>query len=149
MTDIVIRASTRMVRLAYLSVFAVIAVMLWIFGGNPELWASSWALLAPAALLIFPVTRHIGLQFTKLIITFDGHLRHESGFLSKAERSVRLDRVQDVAVTQSAFQRMLGLGNITVETAGGSSRIEMRNIDDPRQVRDQILEAAKKVPPHE
>lgn len=137
-----------MVRLAYLAVFAVIAVMLWVFGGDPELWASSWLLLLPAVLLIFPVMRHIELQFTKLIVTADGHLRRESGFVSKSERSVRLDRVQDVAVTQSAFQRMLGLGNITAETAGGSSRIEMRNIDNPRGVRDQILEAAKHTPPH-
>lgn len=138
-----------MVRLAYLAVFAVIAALLWVLGGNPELWASSWALLVPAVMLIFPVMRHIELQFTKLIITADGHVRHESGFLSKSERSVRLDRVQDVAVTQSGFQRMLNLGNITVETAGGSSRIEMRNIDNPRRVRDQVLEAAKHNPLHE
>jgi uncharacterized membrane protein YdbT with pleckstrin-like domain len=50
--------------------------------------------------------------------------------------------VQDVRVDQSATQRMFGIGNLSIETAGEASRLTIRNIDQPQSVADQVLAAS-------
>jgi uncharacterized membrane protein YdbT with pleckstrin-like domain len=59
---------------------------------------------------------------------------------SKTERSIPLHKVQDVTVKQSIFQRIMGLGDISLETAGDASRLTMEEIDDPRVVAERILD---------
>jgi len=50
--------------------------------------------------------------------------------------------VQDVRVDQSLGQRLLQIGNLSIETAGEASRLTMENIDNPQQVADEIIDAA-------
>ena len=69
-------------------------------------------------------------------------LRYESGFLSKTTRSIQLSKIQDVRVDQSIAQRMLGAGDISIETAGETSRLTMHNVDRPQEVADYVMDAA-------
>ena len=57
---------------------------------------------------------------------------------------MEIKKVQDVRVDQTLGQRILGMGDISIETAGDSSRLTMRSIDRPQVVADQILDAAHK-----
>jgi hypothetical protein len=52
-----------------------------------------------------------------------------------------LAKIQDVRVDQTVGQRILNLGNLTLETAGETGSLTMPNIDSPRQVADRILNA--------
>jgi hypothetical protein len=56
---------------------------------------------------------------------------------------MELRKVQDVRVDQTVTQRMLNTGDITVETAGESSRITMHSIDDPHHAAEHILELTR------
>ena len=138
-----LRSSLKFVKLSY--VFCIVlAVAMYTFiatrpGTPPE---ASWSLLLPAALLIFTALRHIKRRMSTLTITGD-KLRFESGLFSKSTRSVELVKVQDVRVDQTFWQRMAGIGDLSLETAGGSSRIEMDQIDRPHEAADHILELAK------
>jgi membrane protein YdbS with pleckstrin-like domain len=51
--------------------------------------------------------------------------------------------VQDVRVDQTLFQRMFRMGNLSVETAGETSLLTMRNVDNPDQVANEILHIAR------
>jgi hypothetical protein len=42
------------------------------------------------------------------------------------------------------MERMLGLGTISVETAGETSRLSMAGVAQPQEVADYILEAVRK-----
>ena len=53
-------------------------------------------------------------------------------------------KVQDVRVEQSFMQRLLGIGTISIETAGETSRMTMAGVAQPHEVADYILEAARK-----
>ncbi len=66
-------------------------------------------------------------------------LRYDLGLLSKTTRNIQLSKVQDVRVDQSLGQRMLGVGDISIETSGEASRLTLRNIDDPHAVADEII----------
>src|SRR5437870_13292379 len=82
-----------------------------------------------ALLLLWPVSRHWQQRFTKMTMVGD-KLRYETGMLSKATRTIRLSKVQDVTVRQSLGQRMAGVGDLSIETAGESSRLTFPNIDN-------------------
>jgi len=40
------------------------------------------------------------------------------------------------------LQRMFGIGNLSIETAGEASRLTIRNVDRPQEVADEILAAS-------
>jgi uncharacterized membrane protein YdbT with pleckstrin-like domain len=103
-----------------------------------------WLLIAPGIILLVTIAKHLRLKFTKLTVGA-GKLRYETGMLSRSTRTMEIHKVQDVRVDQSLGQRMLGTGNISIETAGESSRLTMANIDRPHIIADKILEAAKPI----
>ncbi len=138
-----IRASLKMVKLGYilsLLLAAAIAVyLLSIHNEDPHMWG---LLAVPAVLIIFVMIRHSRRRLTKLVILSD-RLRYEFGLFSKTTRTIELAKVQDVRVDQSLSQRLLNIGDLSMETAGGSSRIVMFSIDRPQEAADHILELSK------
>ncbi len=102
----------------------------------------AWLPGVAVLLLILPIRRHIRRQSMKVTITGD-KLRYEAGLLSKTTRNIQLSKVQDVRVDQSFGQRILGVGDISIETSGESSRLEVDNIDRPQTVADEIIAASQ------
>lgn len=100
-----------------------------------------WMPIAATALLLWPLAKWIPIHFNVTTLS-GGRLTSESGTLSKSTRTLVLSSVQDVGVQQSIVQRIMGVGDIWIETAGASSRVVLSNIDDPRKVADLILDAA-------
>ncbi len=141
-----IRASLKMVKLGYvlsLLLAAGIAVYLLTIRDQAERNPRMWGLLVvPALLMFFVMIRHIRRRLTKLVILND-RLRYESGLFSKTTRTIELAKVQDVRVDQTLGQRMLKIGDLSLETAGGTSRIVMLSIDRPQEAADHILELSK------
>jgi uncharacterized membrane protein YdbT with pleckstrin-like domain len=78
------------------------------------------------------------------MVVNDDRVRYESGLLSKQMHAIDVAKVHDVRVEQSVKQRVLGLGNLSVETANSASRIQMTDIDNPQQVADRILQLSRK-----
>lgn len=101
-----------------------------------------WLLIVPAFLMVLLVMRHLKRLLVKLEITAD-HVRYESGLFSKMTRTEDVTKLQDVQVHQSLGQRMMGIGNLSFETAGASSPIVMHSIDNPQAAADYILQMAK------
>jgi uncharacterized membrane protein YdbT with pleckstrin-like domain len=73
-------------------------------------------------------------------------LRYDLGMLSRSTRTMELAKVQDVHVDQTFFQRILGLGNLSIQSAGETGNITIQNIDRPHDVAEFILETARKNP---
>ena len=142
MAETVIRPSMKLVRIGYTLVFLIIfvCVLAAVNWKAVQSWPS-WLLVLPALLLLLPLRRQIRRSFTKLTI-LDDKLRYQSGILSKTTRNLQVVKVQDVLVDQSLWQRMLGTGNLSIETAGETSQLTMPDIDDPQQVAEHILAVA-------
>ena len=101
-----------------------------------------YAVVVVIALSLLVVPRAIRLKASRITIQ-DGKLCFEVGMLSKSRRTMELRKVQDVRVDQTITQRMMNMGDITVETAGESSRITMHGIDNPHRAAGQILELTR------
>jgi uncharacterized membrane protein YdbT with pleckstrin-like domain len=100
-------------------------------------------LLAIAFIAVFPALRkHIRQRSITLTIEGD-HLTLSEGLLSKTRRTLDMAKVQDVTVRQTMGQRMVGVGDLILETAGErGGGIAMFGIDRPQRIADEILQAA-------
>jgi membrane protein YdbS with pleckstrin-like domain len=138
--DAQIHPTLKFIRLGYAAVAA--AVVAAAVASYMWLPAYPWLPAVPLVLLVWPAQRHLRRRLTKVTVTGD-KLRYESGFLSKSTRTIQLTKVQDVRVDQTLEQRMFGVGNLSIETAGETSRLTVVNIDGPQEVADAIMEAAQ------
>ncbi len=142
MADIIVRPSTKLVKPFYF-VALLIAGLIYLWS-RTYTEAPGWfysVYLVPALVVLMTAWKHFKLQFTRMTVSA-GKLRYETGMLSKSTRTLEIHKVQDVTVVQSIAQRLTGTGNISIETAGETSRLTMPNVDSPHQVADRILEAA-------
>lgn len=140
MADLIVRPSTKLVKPFYL-VALLLAALIYLWNQSLPEPIGLWIYGLPAVVALIVAYRQFELRFTTMTVSA-GKLRYETGILSKSTRTMEIHKVQDVRVDQSLAQRMVGIGNISIETAGESSRLTMSNIDQPQQVADRILEAA-------
>ncbi len=141
MPDTIVRPSVKLVKLTYwLSLLLAAAILAYSFLDTAPRYIR-WLLLLPGLIVICAAFAHLARLFTKLTIGGE-RLRYEAGMLSKSTRTMELRKVQDVRVDQSIAQRMLNLGNLSIETAGETSRMTIANIDRPNQIAESILSAA-------
>ncbi|MDP8988740.1 MAG: PH domain-containing protein [Acidobacteriota bacterium] len=138
-----LRTSVKVIKFGYLLcvllALGIAVYLLSIHNDDQRMWA--W-LAIPALGLIILAVRHMRRRLIKLTI-LDDRLRYESGVLSKSTRTMELTKIQDVRVDQTLGQRMLDIGNLSLETAGESSRIIMSSIDHPHAAADKILELSR------
>jgi uncharacterized membrane protein YdbT with pleckstrin-like domain len=105
-----------------------------------------WVMILPPLILLWPLARWVKRNAAKATLTSD-RLRYETGLASKSTRTIQLNKVQDVRVDQRMSQRMFGVGNISIETAGEASRLTLHNIDSPQALADEIMNRAQHGPP--
>ena len=146
MPDITVRPTTKLLKTgAAAAGLAFLALEIWCLTSLNTAAGTSLIMLAPVLLLLWPAARAIRRQFSKLVISGD-RLRYESGMLSKSTRNLQLTTVQDIRVAQHLFQRMLNIGNISIETAGPErlGDFTIPNVDDPQRLADEIMNRAQK-----
>jgi hypothetical protein len=83
----------------------------------------------------------------------DRSLRIREGITTVRETTLGFANIQNIAVNQNPFQRLFGLSNVEVKSAGGGSvghqaqgqsleswhTAVFRNVDNPEEIRDLIL----------
>ena len=74
-------------------------------------------------------------------------VRH--GLISVNEQTARLERVQDLTLHQSPFDRIFGVGKLTIDTAGSEGgALEFIALEDPAAVRE-LLENTVRAETHD
>jgi uncharacterized membrane protein YdbT with pleckstrin-like domain len=91
------------------------------------------------ALLLIPAFYHVKRNTVRYTLT-DSKIEIDTGFISRTTRNIPLRNIQDVTVSASIPQRILGFGNLIIDNAsetGGTT--VLRNINDPRHHADLLL----------
>jgi membrane protein YdbS with pleckstrin-like domain len=91
------------------------------------------------ALLLIPAFYHVKRNTVRYILT-DSKIEIDQGFISRTTRNIPLRNIQDVTVSATIPQRILGFGNLIIDNAsetGGTT--VLRNINDPRHYADLLL----------
>jgi uncharacterized membrane protein YdbT with pleckstrin-like domain len=127
---------------AYAVAIVIIAAAIWAYfefeNNQPR-----WLLAIPLVALLPPLKRHLKRRVVSLRFQ-DDHLILETGFLSRTRRTVDTAKIQDVTVRQTLGQRLLGVGDLTLESAGESGGMSIANLDRPRAIADAIIASSKR-----
>src|SRR6266446_4423679 len=100
-----------------------------------------WYFSLPIALglLLIPAYYHLKRNTVRYTLT-DSKIEIDYGLIARTTRNIPLAKIQDVTVSASIFQRLLGFGDVVVDNASeiGGTTI-LHNINNPRQYSDLIL----------
>jgi uncharacterized membrane protein YdbT with pleckstrin-like domain len=89
------------------------------------------------ALLVWVAPRVGRWATTHFVLTTD-RLIFRRGFLSRYAREIPLERINDVTFSQSLFERLLGAGDLVVESAGEHGQNLFSNVRNPEAVQLEI-----------
>jgi uncharacterized membrane protein YdbT with pleckstrin-like domain len=91
------------------------------------------------ALLLVPAYYHLRQRLVKYSLT-DAMLEIDRGLIARTTQNIPLRRVQDVTVSATLMQRLLGYGDITIDNASeDGGKVVLDDIDSPRKYADLIL----------
>ncbi len=141
MEDRTIHPSMKLVWATYALALITIGVGVWAYSTYAQ-EQQPWLMAIPCVALLVPIRMHL-LRRMVSVRLHDYHLTIERGFLSRTRRTVDMAKIQDVTVRQSLGQRLLGVGDLMLESAGESSGMGIANVDDPRGLADAIIAGSK------
>jgi uncharacterized membrane protein YdbT with pleckstrin-like domain len=102
---------------------------------------SQWLVLATlvvaVAALIWFLARYARWATTSFVVTTD-RLIHRTGVLSKQGKEIPLERLNDVGFHQTLFQRMLGAGDLLIESAGERGQEAFLSFPHPQDTQNEI-----------
>lgn len=100
-----------------------------------------WYVSLPIAmgLLLIPAYYHLKRNMIRYTVT-DAKIEIDYGLIARTTRNIPISKIQDVTVSASIWQRLLGFGDIVVDNAseiGGTTTLH--NINNPRHYADLLL----------
>ncbi len=142
MPDRIIHPSTKTVWAMYVVAFVILIGCVWAYYTfiPDKPW---WVMLIPLIAFFPPLRAHIRRRLITLRVDGD-HLTFETGLFSRTRRTLDMGKIQDVTVRQSFGQRLLGVGDVLLETAGESGSLAIQQIDQPRAIADLIIDGSRR-----
>lgn len=129
----VLTAIAALLLVAITSAFAAAIVPIWV------------AVLLGLALFVVPGFYHIKQKLRRYTLT-ESTLEIDTGLISRNTRNIPIRRIQDVTVSTSVFQRLLGFGDLVIENASEEGgKVVLKNINKPRQYADTLLRQIRRL----
>ncbi len=113
----------------------------------PDTWPSWVSFVIVAAAIVFalaiPVPRIVAWATSHFVVTTD-RLIHRSGLIARKSMEIPLENINDVKFHQGVFERVIGAGDLTIESAGEFGQERFGEIRDPEHVHTTIYEAMER-----
>jgi uncharacterized membrane protein YdbT with pleckstrin-like domain len=94
-----------------------------------------WVVVAVLVVFAWGLVRGLLRRAATTYTITDQRLTVEQGLLSREVHEAALDRVQNVRCRQSLVQRMLGIGTVEFDTAGGAEfEFALSGVEHPRRI---------------
>ena len=122
--------------LAVLTAFLLVGVVSVFLTSMVGVWAS---VILGMALLLVPLFFHIRKKLVRYTLT-DVTIEIDRGLIARTTQNIPLRRVQDITVSASVAQRMLGIGDLIVDNASeDGGKVVLAGIDSPKKYADLVL----------
>ena len=107
---------------------------------------SGWIyVLLGLSLLLIPAFYHFRQKLIRYTLT-DAKIEIDQGLISKQTRNVPLRTIQDVTVSATVLQRLLGFGNLIIENANeNDGKIVLKNINSPKKYAEILLKQMRRL----
>jgi len=122
------------------ALIGALALAVWVSQVVDADWALFPALALVVVALIFFLRRYAEWFTTDFVLTTD-RLIYRKGILSRQGKEIPLERLNDVSYSQSIFQRILGAGDLLVESGGERGQSQFGHFADPQGIQNEIHRA--------
>lgn len=85
----------------------------------------------------YPLRGIVSWATSHFVVTSD-RIIHRQGLVAKSSMEIPLEAINDVRFTQSVFERVIGAGDLVIESAGERGRQVFSDIRDPESVQRTI-----------
>lgn len=91
------------------------------------------------ALLLIPLFFHLRKKLVRYTLT-DTTIEIDRGLVSRTTQNIPLRRIQDVTVSASMMQRLLGFGDVIIDNASeDGGKVVLDDIDSPKKYAELML----------
>jgi uncharacterized membrane protein YdbT with pleckstrin-like domain len=107
----------------------------------------SWwiSVLLGLSMLLIPAFYHFRQKLVRYTMT-DAKIEIDQGLISRTTRNVPIRTIQDVTVSATVWQRMLGFGDLIIDNASDEAgKIVLKNIDSPKKYADILLKQMRRL----
>ena len=106
--------------------------------------AAKWIALGVGIVLfvIYPLRAFIRWMTSHFVVT-NARIIHRQGLIAKTSMEVPLQRINDVRFHQGIFERMVGAGDLIIESAGTQGQEVFSDIRHPEAMQRTIYERAQ------
>lgn len=127
--------------LTVLGAFLVVILLTIFFPGVTPLIAVIVGLL----LLLVPLYFHLKKKLVRYTLT-DTTIEIDRGLISRTTQNIPLRRIQDVTVSASMMQRMLGFGDVIIDNASeDGGKVVLDDIDSPKKHAELVLNQMRRL----
>ena len=130
------------------ALWTVVAIVAFVWADNvvPESWDPTGTLVVKivvfVAWLLLAVVPFLQWRYTMFVLTSD-RLITRSGVVAKHSKEIPLERINDIAFKQSVIERILGAGDLMIESAGETGQTRITNVRKPEQVQLAIFKESE------
>ena len=120
----------------------VLPILFWLLLAILLIWILKNDYLGTAFIIIiisafYPFYEYINWKYNLWCVT-NMRVVDESGYFSRYSKESPLDKINNVEYDQSLFGRLLGYGNVDIQTAAEMGETTYRLIHDPKLLKDTI-----------
>ncbi|MEJ7623676.1 MAG: PH domain-containing protein [Pyrinomonadaceae bacterium] len=132
------------VKIGYLGAAVLAVVLVAVVAGSTAL--PPWiAVVIGLLMLLVPAFYHVKQRLVRYRLT-ESQLEVDEGLISRTTRSVPIRRIQDVTVSASITQRLLGFGDMMIDNASDEGgKLVLRNINSPKRYADELLKQMRRL----
>jgi uncharacterized membrane protein YdbT with pleckstrin-like domain len=128
--------------LAVIGAFLLVALVSLFF---PSTFSIVTSVILGMALLLVPLYYHLRKKLVRYTLT-DTTIEIDRGLISKTTQNIPLRRIQDVTVSATMMQRVLGFGNVIIDNASeDGGKVVLEGIDSPRKYAELLLKEMREL----
>jgi uncharacterized membrane protein YdbT with pleckstrin-like domain len=117
--------------------FLVIGLIVFSTDGDVQKWLSiPWGIVA-LAWAVWLGIRYLNWNFTHFVVTSD-RVIYRTGVLSKHGVEIPMDRINNINFNQGIWERVIGAGDLEIESAGKDGQSRFTDVWHPDGVQQEI-----------
>jgi uncharacterized membrane protein YdbT with pleckstrin-like domain len=114
-----------------------------IFDNDSTVPKSILGLIVTGLWIFFALVAYLRWRFTMFVLTTD-RIVIRSGVIAKHSKEIQLERINDVTFTQSIVERMIGAGDLLLDSSGDLGPARITAVRNPEEVQMLIYKESEK-----
>jgi uncharacterized membrane protein YdbT with pleckstrin-like domain len=113
----------------------------------PDSWSAGirWLIVLAAIVLfvVWPLPRIVAWATSHFVVTTD-RVIHRAGWFAKRSMEIPLENISDVRFNQTVFERLIGAGDLVLESPGEFGQESFSDVRKPESVQKTIYEMTER-----